>query len=109
MFRRLIASLVCLACLGAVANAAERSGKFVKYDKDTKVLTIRGDNGDEPFTLADDTKVVTAKGEPTKFNILSFSNPKVAKPGAFLTVIYTKEGDAKRVTEIKIGGGRDKK
>jgi hypothetical protein len=107
MVRRLmIAAMMCLFCVTGTANAGEKKGKFVKYDKETKALTVRTDDGTErSFTLADETKVVTAKGEPTKFTIASFANKRVAKPGAALAVVYEEiDGKVVKVTEIKIGG-----
>ena len=108
MFRRLIAALACCAFLAGAAGAAEKKGKFVKYDKGTKVLTINSEGVETPFTLSDDTKVVTAKGEATKLNIDSFGNPRVAKPGAMLAVVYEEVGGKPKVSEVKIGG-REKK
>ena len=106
----IVAALVCLLGLACAASAAEKKGKFVKYDKNAKALTIRNEDGVESkFTLADETKVVTAKGDPTKFNIVSFENPMFAKPGAILAVVFEeKDGVVVKVTEIKLGG-REKK
>ena len=107
MFRGLLAVLACLALLVGAAGAGEKKGKFVKYDKNTKVLTINSEGMDTPFTLSNETKVVTAKGEATKLNIDSFGNPRVAKPGAILAVIYEEVDGQSKVTQVKIGG-RDK-
>jgi len=107
MFRGLLAVLACLALLVGAASAGEKKGKFVKYDKNTKVLTINSEGMDTPFTLSNETKVVTAKGEATKLNIDSFGNPRVAKPGAILAVIYEEVDGQSKVTQVKIGG-RDK-
>jgi hypothetical protein len=104
MFRGLIAVLACLALLVGAAGAGEKKGKFVKYDKSTKVLTINTDGMDTPFTLSNETKVVTAKGEATKLNIDSFGNPRVAKAGAVLAVVYEEVEGKNKVTEVKIGG-----
>jgi hypothetical protein len=104
MFRGLIATLTCLAFLAGAAGAAEKKGKFVKYDKNTKVLTINAEGVETPFTLTTDTKVVTAKGVATSLNIDSFSNPRVAKPGAILAVVYEEVDGKSKVTEVKIGG-----
>lgn len=104
MFRGLIAALACLAFLAGAAGAAEMKGKFVKYDKNTKVLTINSGGVETPFTLSTDTKVVTARGEATKLNIDSFGNPRVAKPGAILAVVYEEMDGKSKVTQVKIGG-----
>ena len=104
MFRGLIAALACFAFLAGAAGAGEKKGKFVKYDKNTKVLTINSEGMDTPFTLSNDTKVVTAKGEATKLNIDSFGNPRVAKPGAILAVVFEEIEGKSKVTEVKIGG-----
>src|SRR5262245_5290794 len=108
MVRWIAVVVACLAFLTAGANAAEKMGKFVKYDKGTKVLTINSDGVDTPFTLSNDTKVVTAMGETTKLNIDSFGNPQVAKPGAILAVVYEDVNGTSKVTKVKIGG-REKK
>jgi Cu/Ag efflux protein CusF len=108
MFRGLIAVVVGLALMSGAAGAAEKKGKFVKYDKETKVLTINHDGAEAQFTLSSETKVVTARGASTKLNIDSFGNPKVAKPGAILAVVYEEVDGKSKVTEIRIGG-REKK
>src|SRR4051794_8814859 len=108
MFRRLLATIACVAFLAGAAGAAELKGKFVKYEKDTKVLTISREGTDHSFTLSADTRVVTAKGDATKLTIESFGNPKVAKPGAVLAVVYEEVDGQKKVSEVKIGG-REKK
>src|SRR5262249_5876212 len=108
MVRRLIAALACFAFLVGAAGAGEKKGKFVKYDKNTKVLTINSGGVETPFTLSNETKVVTAKGDPTKLNIDSFGNPSVAKPGAILAVVYEEVDGMSKVTQVKIGG-REKK
>src|SRR5262249_30317486 len=104
MFRGLIAALACLVLLAGAAGAAEKKGKFVKYDKSTKVLTINAGGVETPFTLSTDTKEVTARGEPTKLNIDSFDTRRVAKPGAILAVVYEEIEGKSKVTEVKIGG-----
>src|SRR5262245_49449830 len=104
MSRGLIAVLACLALLVGAAGAGEKKGKFVKYDKNTKVLTINSGGVETPFTLSNETKVVTAKGEATKLNIDSFDNPRVAKPGAILAVVFDEVDGQSRVTQVKIGG-----
>jgi hypothetical protein len=107
MLRRSIATtLFVLICLTGAANGGEKKGKFVKYDKQTKALTLKTDDGTEAmYTLADETKVVTAKGERTPFTIESFADVRVAHPGACLAVVYEETaGKVVKVTQIKIGG-----
>jgi hypothetical protein len=110
MNRGLIAA-VCVCLFGFVwdAGAAEKKGKFVKYDKEAKALTIKGEDGEATFTLTEETRVVTAKGNATKFTIGSFGDPTIAKAGALLAVVFEeKDGKVVKVTEIKLGG-REKK
>ena len=56
------------------------------------------------FSWSVDDKVVTAKGVATKLTIDSFDNPRVAKPGAILAVVYEYVDGKSKVTQVKIGG-----
>jgi hypothetical protein len=85
-------------------RSAEIKGTFVKFDEPKKLLTISVEGAMNEFTLNDETKVVTVKGEPAKQGIKSFANPKVAKAGAVLTVVIDKKDGKDVVTEIRLGG-----
>jgi hypothetical protein len=92
-----------LACTFAL-SAAETSGRFVEYDTSRKELTVDVNGAKSKFTLTDDVKIVTARGETAKKGLQCFANPKVAKPGAPLTVITAPKDGKDVVTEIKLGG-----
>ena len=94
---------VGLVFAGALLGG-ETSGKFVKFNATKKELTISHDGADVKYILTDDVKVTTSKGEPARKGIMSFANPRVAKPGALLTVVTSKKGDEEVVTEIRLGG-----
>ena len=96
----LFASIVLIASAGA----AEIKGEFVKFDEKAKVLTVKVEGKDTDFTLTDDTKVMTVKGQPAKKGIQAFADPKKAKAGAPLTVITEKKDAKDAVTEVRLGG-----
>jgi hypothetical protein len=104
MLRRSVCTVLALIVGAASVSAGEMTGKFVRFDTARKELTVNINGAETKYTLTDDVKVTTGKGEPTKKGIMSFANPRVAKEGAVLTVITSKKGDADVVTEIKLGG-----
>ena len=101
--RLLVVLLAALACTAGL-TAGETSGKFVEYDKGKKELTVEVNGAKSKFTLTDDVKVVTARGESARKGLECFSNPRVARPGAPLTVVTTPKDGKDVVTEIKLGG-----
>jgi hypothetical protein len=101
----LVALLAAIGFLGSV-KAAEYKGTFVKFDEPKMLLTVNVDGLANQFTLNVDTKVLTVKGEPAKHGIKSFSNPRVAKPGAALTVVTDRKDGKDVVTEVRLGGKR---
>lgn len=103
MGRVLIAPIVCVCFLGNLA-AAEYKGTFVKFDEPKLLLTVNVGGKANEFTLNDKTKVVTVKGRLAKQGIKSFANPRVAKPGAVLTVVTDRKDGKDVVTEIRLGG-----
>ena len=104
MLRQVILAMALMLVTAANLVAAETSGKFVRFDSDKKELTVDVNGAEMKYTLTDDVKVTTVKGEPAKKGIMSFANPRVAKEGARLTVITTRKDDKDVVTEIKLGG-----
>ncbi len=103
MRRILIAPFVGVCFLGSLC-AAEYRGTFVKFDEPKLLLTVNVDGKASEFMLNNNTKVVTVKGVPAKQGIKSFANPRVAKPGAVLTVVTDKKDGKDVVTEIRLGG-----
>jgi hypothetical protein len=101
----LAALLVAFGFLGSV-KAAEFKGTFVKFDEPKMLLTVNVDGIASNFTLNVDTKVLTVKGDPARQGIKSFSNPRVAKPGAALTVVTDRKDGKDVVTEVRLGGKR---
>ena len=104
MQRFALAGLVFALFLVAPLSAAEIQGSFVKYDDANKVLTVEVKGAKSDYTLNDDTKVMTVKGEPAKQGIKCFSK---AKPGAVLTLITIIRDGKDIVTEVKLGGRRN--
>jgi len=104
MLRKALGVLIVCLAFTFVLSAAETSGKFVEYDTAKKELTVDVNGAKSRFTLTDDVKIVTAGGEATKKGLLCFSNPKVARRGAPLTVITSSKDGKDVVTEIKLGG-----
>jgi hypothetical protein len=98
------AVLVTAMVLAAPLSAAEVQGAFVKYDEPSKVLTVDVKGTRADYSLSDATRVTTIKGEPAKLGIKCFGNPRMAKPGAPLTVITVQRDGKDVVTEIKLGG-----
>lgn len=103
MHRVLLASIISLIGFAGL-QAAEIKGTFVRFDEPRKLLTINVEGATNEFTLSDETKVMTVKGEPAKQGIKSFANPRVAKAGAVLTVVTDKKDGKDVVTEIRLGG-----
>jgi hypothetical protein len=102
--RQVLLALIVGLLAFAGLQAAEFKGTFVKFDEPKKLLTINVEGATNEFTLSDETKVMTVKGEPAKQGIKSFANPKVAKAGAVLTVVTDKKDGKDVVTEIRLGG-----
>jgi hypothetical protein len=98
----LAALLATLAMAGSL-SAAEIEGSFLKYDDTSHLLTVDVKGTASTYTLSDDTKVTTFGGIIAKLGIKLFSNPRIAKPGASLTVITDKRNGKDIVTQIKLG------
>jgi hypothetical protein len=103
---RFLAGLLATLTMTASLSAGEIQGEFVKYDEITRLLTVAIRGASSTYTLSDDTKVTTQKGESTKLGIKLFSIPRIAKPGASLTIITTKRDGKDIVTQIKLGRNR---
>lgn len=106
MRRPFLAGLLAALALTSSISAAEVQGAFVKYDEATRLLTVTVHGTSSTYTLSEDTKVTTQQGEATKLGIKLFSNPKIAKPGASMTIITAKRDGKDVVTHIKLGKAR---
>lgn len=102
--RGILIGLIVSTCFVGSLRAAEYKGTFVKFDEPKLLLTVKVEGVTNDFTLSQDTKVVTVKGEPAKHGIKSFANPRVAKPGAMLTVVTSRIDGKDVVTEVRLGG-----
>lgn len=102
--RKVLVGVLVSICFVGSLQAAEYKGTFVKFDEPKMLLTVNIDGAVNDFTLSEDTKVVTVKGEPAKHGIKSFANPRVAKPGAMLTVVTIRKDGKDVVSEVRLGG-----
>lgn len=94
MLRKVVCAFFAFAvCLGVVL-ADEAKGKVKKYEKGALTVTV-GDK-DHEFKLGKDVKVIKGTEE------YKGKRGEVLKEGTEITVIYDKDGDKKKVKEIKI-------
>ena len=98
-----VTALFATLALAFSVSAGEIQGSFLKYDETSRLLTVKVEGSSSTYTLSDDTKVTTQQGELAKLGIKLFSNPRIAKPGAFLTIVTAKRDGKDIVTQIKLG------
>jgi len=116
MLRRFVSAAVVLFVIGGVALAAEYQGRLTKIDEGGKKITVKvmkdkDDPGtDRTFTYTRTTTFVSAKKKDLTPEAVSkiLENPKVKK-GIRVTITTVGDGDAEKVTEVKVRAGKKKK